>query len=595
MAAGGSVTLIVVLPEGTAGAGQDRPRTSRLAALGLALAALTGAVFVVGRSTAPIEDAAFGVATTSTTTVGTLPQPTTTTSIEVSQFRASDIAAGDRFSWIKAATLGRFWPVDLVHHKDRVYLFGSRDIWGQVGATIGLSGWVTSDGFDWKDLGEVTGGDHMVFRVVSTGDELVALGARVANGAPVIWRSADGSSWSPAELPVDQEILDGSLFRLGDAVEFEGRLLLSGTAHPDPFWKIQRSLPGSRVGEDPRMIDVAFRRDEATGGIVDVFGPLGLYAFTSPLEELGFGDPAEDQLFEPQADSRQFIWSWSDDDGWAAVPSDLGSTVVDEIWLRPDGTLVALGPGDRQTTTSMSEDGRLWTRMPRSMHSWLFQIDAKTVWGDALVGAGVGEDLFLTRNGIDWERVGTGQLLPDAIGWELGPVAAGEAGLVTVARALAPNQGPHFTPVVIEKDGSSLTVDIQAAMVHVETSAGDRWDVPLWSAPSTGLVSVDFVGGTAGFTNPASGETVVEVDFATLRRAEATAISFERSAERVLLFTTDGIEWSVQGLTDVIGPEHGPDEIVVLADRVIVITSPSHFRWGLGEPPQPAIRVGMIP
>lgn len=576
----------MVLPEGTQSSSSEKSRKPRLAGVGAAVAVLLVGLFALGQLTGPSEDGLAAEEST-TTSEATILSPTTTTTIDAETFSVNEITTGDRFSWFKSPSVGSFWPLGLVSHDGLIYLFGSEETPERSRAGLGLSAWSSEDGIGWNRLGDIISQDHAVFEVVSTGSDLVALTVRVDDGAPVVWTSPDGSQWTPSELPVDPEFLGSATFRLNDAVSFRGELIVVGSVHPSSFERVTRALPEELVGDDPFSVRLGFDMSP-DGGVVNVYGPLGIHAFSIGLEELGLGDLTESDLFGQQSQARQFLWSSSDGVSWDV--DELESSLVRKLWLRPDDVLVAYGPGDRESTVLLSEDGDTWEQQPRYS---LSLIPAQTVWDGALVG-GQGEHIVTTRDGLDWEPLGTGVLLPDAINWELDPVAGGEAGLAVVASALEANVAPTFSPVIIEKDGSTLTVDLESPVLRLDHSDAGTITIPLWTGEPSDLLDVDLLAEQVTFRRPGTDETLLTVDFATLARAESSAVSYDTDAERALLFTPNGSDWSVQSLTEEIGAASAVDAMVVLGDRVVMVTSPPRALQGNGEAPSPTIRVGMI-
>lgn len=565
---------------------------------------LFGALVALTQLTTPTGEAIAGDTTTTTTADEPLVAPTTTTTIDVESFSASDITTGARFSWIKSPGVGSLWPVDLVYHGDRVYLFGSEQVSQAHDAGLGLIGWVSDDAISWSRL-NVPGGtderatpervgliprDHAVFRVVGTDTDLVALTVDVGTGAPVVWSSKDGSDWEPSELPVEPGSLASSTFELNDAVVVDGQLFVAGVMFTDALDQVRRALPEDLVGEYRDAVELDFTLT-AAGGLVDVYGPLGLHGFSIWLDELGLDETTKMELFRTRPPTRQFVWSKTDAATWRATEVD--SSAAERLWARPDDVLVAYGPGRRQSAIAMSRNGTDWEIHARSSRAWIYRIGALGEWGDYLVGGGLGEDLFVTRNGLDWEFAGTGELLPDAINWTLQPAAGGSGGLAVVANALSANPEPAYTPVIIEKDNSTLTLDLQEPTLRLDHPDVERIIVPLWQTRTFDVVTVDFPDETITLNHPETGEPLVSFDFATIQRAAESAVDYDSSAQRALLFTTDGDEWTVQSLTEEIGANSAVDKMVVLEDRVVMVTFPPVAEPGT-EAPNITIRVGLI-
>jgi hypothetical protein len=577
----------MVLPEGTPPPERDRPRTPTVAVVGIALLALLAATFALGQATSPPEQVVVG--STSTTEIAQVVAPTTTTTIDIESFSADDIATGGRFFWIKAPPSGRLWPIDLVEHDGSVYLFGSQEITSS-GSRRGASMWISSNGVGWEPVGEVIPETNTVRNVVSTEWGLLALG-QSSLGAPTVWTSTDGRVFSASTLPSDDS-LPGTSFELNDAVVADGRLLVVGVQVPDRTSEVLAALPESLVGTDSESVRLGFDlRGDVDDGIVDIHGPLGLHAFSLRMGELGLDDDLEAVLVGPDPPVRQFIWSTENGVEWEV--DEVGASIVQRLWLRPNGDLVAYGEGGRGSTILTSEDGRNWEAHGRSSRAWIFEISAMAAWRGMLVGGGLGEDLFVTSDGLSWERLGTGELLPDSINWRMGPVGTGESGLVTVARALRANNPPVFTPVVIESGDATLTLDLEDARLLVDRPGYERLEVFLWTRNNLGHYEVDFLQETVTFVDPDSGDALATVGFATLEKAESSAFVVDQTSERALLFTPDADNWSVQSLSNVVAETHEVESIVLLEDRVLLLT---YDTAGLGAsiPPQVSIVIGQI-
>jgi len=549
--------------------------------------ALVAVTFALGQATSPPEEIVAG--STSTTEIAPVVEPTTTTTIDIETFSADDVATGDRFFWINAPPSGRVWPIDLIEHDGLVYLFGSEEVTTSRSGR-GAIAWISSDGVQWQRVGVVIPENSTVRKVVSTEWGLLALGQN-SLGAPMVWTSTDGKTFKSSSLPV-AETVPGTSFELNDAVVSDGRLLVVGVQVPDRTSEVLAALQESLVGTDADSVRLGFDlRGDVDEAIVNVHGPLGLHAFSLRMVELGLDDDLEAVLVGPDPPVRQFIWST--DDGVAWQVTEVGASIVQELWRRPNGDLVAYGDGGRESTILTSTDGRNWESHARSSRAWTFEISAMATWRETLIGGGLGEDLFVTSDGLSWERLGTGALLPDSINWRMGPVGTGEAGLAAMAQALRANNQPAFTPVVIEVGDATLTLDLEDARLLVDRPGYERLEVFLWTENNRGHFEVDFLQKAVTFIDPPSGDVLAKVGFTTLEKAESSAFIVDRSSERALLFTADAKAWSVQSLSSVVAEAHQVESIVVLEDRVLLLT---HDTAGLGAsiPPRVSIVIGQI-
>lgn len=578
----------VVLPEGTPAPERDRPRAPTVVAVGVAVLALLAATLALGQATSPPEEVVAD--STSTTEIAPVVEPTTTTTIDIETFSADDIATGERFFWVNAPPSGRLWPIDMIEHDGLVYLFGSQDVTTS-GSARGASAWVSADGVQWDQVGGVIPETNTVHRVVSTEWGLIALGEG-SDGTPRVWMSSDGRSFLASPLPFDRST-DGSRFEITDAEVSNGVLVVIGAQVPDHSSEVLDALPETMVASNQSSIRLEFEpaeRDE--NSIINVFAPMGLHAASLRMEELGFDQGVQSILVGPDAPPRQFMWSTRDGLTWQM--EDLGSSIVDELWHHPSGDLVAYGRRGQGSAVTISANDMTWRPQVRSSRKWWnYEIAALAAWNGSMVGGGQGEQLFVSSDGLSWQPLGTGELLPDSINWRMGPAGTGEAGLVAVARALRANNPPVFRPVVIESGDATLTVDLQDARLIVDRPGYEQLEVFLWTKNTLGHYEVDLAQEIVTFVDPPSRETLATVGFETLEKAESSAFAIDRSSERALLFTPDGNTWSVQSLSNVVSETHEVESIVVLDDRVLLLTYDSA---GLGAsiPPRVSVVIGQI-
>ena len=109
----------MVLPEGTPPI-PDRSNTPRLVGLVVTAALVLLSILALGQATTPTTNIASPVITLPDPIVA----PSTTTAASAESFSVADHAIGNGFSWM-SGPLERTYPVDLVNHAGRVFLFGS--------------------------------------------------------------------------------------------------------------------------------------------------------------------------------------------------------------------------------------------------------------------------------------------------------------------------------------------------------------------------------------------------------------------------------------------------------------------------------------
>lgn len=295
-------------------------------------------------------------------------------------------------------------------------------------------------------------------------------------------------------------------------------------------------------------------------------------------------------LIGPDPPIRQYLWSLSQKTGWTSI--DLASSVVDELWVNPEGLLIAYGSDSRGSTISTSLDGTHWLTQGRSSPAWIFEIEAETAWRGSLIGSGLGGDLFASYDGVIWEKIGTGEMLPDEIGWNLGPVASGPAGLATVAGYLDSGGAARFEPVTIEIGEVGLTLDLATGRLRLAKPGYEPLEVLLGVTGAEDSYTIDFTTSTVTFTDPGTGDQLITIGFSTLEEAMGNALAVDAVTERALLFTPDGSSWSVQDLTNLVADDNEIAELAILHDRLLMLT---RERVVAGTtPPRVTIFVGQI-
>ena len=567
----------MVLPEGGPSSKTSRPTTPKLAGLAAAVAVLAGAVFALGQATAPPEDLAAAASTT--TTIELLIRPTTTTTFDLENFTVAEIATGDRLSWIRSPAIGDVWPIDLVEHDDRLYLFTSTDSATPRSRFNDVQVWASDDAIAWHRVGAVGGPAHIVRKVESVGERLVALGRRVDDGSPVVWFSDDGAVWTATDLPtVASEHQVATATWLTGAAELDGRLVITGTVDTDLELTLRQYIPAEIIGH-PKQHSIGFGLDQGPDGrVIRVYGPLGLVGYSASLDELGIDDETANTLFHRSQSSSGRIWV-SDDKGASWALSELDSGWVGSMWPASDSSLVASVWNQSGPTLSRTEDGITWVPLDTSS-------DAQVVatWNGLLIGISGNVHVVRSSNGQNWNFLGTGELLPDQLSWNLSPLAAGPGGLAVVASHWDPGEARDPASVIVQKDGHTLTLDYAAGVATV-IGSGQAVTIPMWSATESDLATVDFVDEQVTFHDPETGDGMVSFDFATLEKAEAASFGRPGSVDHALLVTRQS-GWAVLDLAEEIGDDQRVMLMHVFGDRLVLVTHPLDFsgRVGLSLP-----------
>lgn len=547
---------------------------------------LVAAVVVFSQLTAPPEEiAAPNTSTTSsTTTTEVFEAPTTT--IDLEGFSIAHIARGTPFRWTRAARIGAFWPVDLVEHEGEVYLFGSTDRGYAWAAEGGLEAWTSPNGISWDYLGEVIDPSFRIHRVASTDSGLVALGSRIADEAPHVLLSLNGVDWMASELPTNAKFDENHVSSLLEIIEVNGRMMVFGRAYRDPLSTLVDHLPDAVIGKG--ILPHGWTTSNTAEGVeVHLYAPLGLIGFSADLADLGIDDPSE--LLGHSQTERTFVWSSTDRRSWQL--DTIEGVYIYDVWSVDPSELIALSWSSHGQAVLTSSNGIAWRE---SDHEALSAGTVMTVWNGSLVGQTGTPGLYRSIDGVEWETMGIDDFLPIQLNWQLYPIEAGEAGLAVVASRDRGSEASEQLPVVISKDEYVLAVDLSRGNITINRPDGRSFEIALWQDRPSPHTSVDFVTEMVTFNDPDTGEPLLSVDFATLERAEVASYSYRSDVDRALLLTRDGEEWNIQDLDRVVRDSSLIERMVVLEDRVIMITYQAPMFGRSQEPPELAIVVGEI-
>lgn len=550
--------------------------------MGIALLALLTAALVLGRATTPPEQIAEG--STSTTEIAPIVPPTTTTTVDARTFSVRDIVTGKNLIWFRAPPIEPRWPIEMLEHEGSVYLFTTS--MPPEGSTSGggLEGMVSTDGISWRSLGEVIDVEYVINGVDSTEGGLVATGNHIETGTPHIWTAVDAGAWQISNLPGEASGEDLPAFaRPTVATMFDDRLVVLGNIQSDLLSLLEERLPESVAPADIARYGFEISEQDR---VLRIHGPLGLVGYSESLERLGIDQTTATWLLYTAQIEESLAWSSAN-----AVDWDLNSFhafYIDHVWHGPGERLFASGSGVFGPMVWSSIDGRTWERLGSSSVG-----QAQVIWRDRIIATTGDHHLLQSPDGLNWGYLDTGDLLPPELHWDVGPVAAGDAGLAVVATV---QREARETPmaVVVERDEGTLAIDPLTSTLTVSGADGSVLTVPLWSGEPSDAVHIDFIERQVTFTSPDSGEEILTVDFETLDRAESLIRATGLAGEGALLFTEDGEAWTVQALVDEIGPDMVVDRMVVLQDRMILLTHPVAVSVDDANPPQLTVRVGVV-
>lgn len=524
-----------------------------------------GVGFGVGRLTAPSAETEAASPSTTTTTI----------TIE---------AVGDTLDWSESADIGETWPVGLVEHGGTLYLFGTPDVpFGpEMPEGSGLDAWEAEDDGGWEPLGSVISSPALVQEVVSTPQGLIAMGTG-ADGGPVVWMSPDARDWTASPLPSDGTSEPGTQTNLSAAGANDDVVVVFGSTFFNPDDLIAEAL-----GADFDEYGIGYG---GPAGPFTVYGPLGIPVFSATAEELGIDEQQLELAFSEQGPEQVMAWSTSDGVNW--VTSELGLDHVMSASTNEDGELVALGYGRFGMEAWTSTDGVEWTSQGP-----VGEVDSLTAWNDGFIGVeyfGPSAEIVYSEDGEHWEPLGAEQLLPEELSWSYWPLAAGGAGIATVAHGydeFMEFEGPE--PMVLERDGYTLTIDQERGSIVVADGETTVIRLSMGSERVPDEVVVDLDAETMTFLDPESGEALMTFTFEELEEAEQA--SFEGMDRQVFLFSPDGSVWSVQDLADFAGSKGSIDAMFVTDDRVVALVASDRESFA-GPPEVPHVKIwtGLVP
>ena len=535
-------------------------RGIRLPVVALGLIAILTVFWLTGRG-GPSDTEAVAVTTTTTTT------PTSTSEVD----SAPILRVGEPLRWQPAGSIEDAWPLSIVDHLGMLYLFTTEGFdFGSPGGN-GLDAWVSEDGSTWEPRGRVIPSPHLVQSVISTSRGLMAVGTNGGDGSPRVWMSSNARAWSEAELPSDgPDAPAGSRTYFQTAWAGDELLLVFGGTYVDIQQIIIDALP-----EAFRPAVNAYRYGMGWGGNplqVTIQGPLGILVFSATAEELGLTEDQIDLLEGQWIETPVTVWSSSDGETWAN--SEMEASSVSAVTPDPNGGLMMVGYGTGGgPATWTSSNGIEWERQIS-----IGMPDIIAPWNGGLIGtrySGSNPDLVHSEDGEEWESFGVDQLLSNDLSWYFDQPSAGGTGAAIVAHGYdSSDQGFRSESVVLEKEGYALTREDLSSTLVLERDDSVVLELSLSSEQVEEGVTVDFETQTITFLDPQTNQTLVTFTFEEVEQAEMAAYggSPGTTERQILLFTQDGMEWSVQEMGRIVGEDHVIGTLLVTESGVITAT-----------------------
>jgi hypothetical protein len=495
--------------------------------------------------------------------------------------------SGPSLEWVPAddAVLDVNRVISVVHFRGRYLAFGGEP--GPVGNPRGLRAYASSDGSAWTDLGVVIAGPVVVSSVASSGDRLVALGGVVKGDmrayrfgfpptSPAVWVSSDGTSWQRHDLPIpaeSEEVARSALVHAGairgaQAIVVARRLgnleqiLLE--AVPAPY-RALLDEPGFSVGMEGPPYSFQIR------------GPFGIVVFSATVEELGI-DPQVMAEFVTGLPPAPYVWTTSKLGTWEAADADpFGArSWVNQILVGPDEVFFATGYAAPGAALWRSEDGANW-----ELRSLRLTPSPVATFSDRLIStqAGYGRaSIAASVDGKDWTEITPEGLFTSPGGiWYFASLSAGGYGIAALAtfeREDEMQQGRRNPPLVIQKDGVTITYDEMSGTVTVVSDGESILEFDTeYSETLPDQVVIDLEAGTIQFADPGSEEVRVTLGFDEIFEAETEryrAFSPPGEQHSAIVFSPDGSEWSIQDVDEIFGNDLGEvTQLFVLDDFVL--------------------------
>jgi hypothetical protein len=485
--------------------------------------------------------------------------------------------------------VGVMEPVAVVEHDGNLVLLG-KAAWD----ADSLLAWVSGDGgITWEAAGTVIA--DSVGEVVSTPQGLIAFGIDRPEGAPRIWRSQDGLRWSPTDLPAVGHDGPGWYTWFTAAAATDDLLVVFGKASFDA-WRVIADAVRSHLGleEGEPLHGLHW---EGPPLVAHIQQPPGIAVFSATAADLGL--TAEEEAFILGSGSLPpvtAVWA-SRDGGTSWEVTEVEASSIYDAWPTPAGDVMALvSHGDffGSPEVWVSADGIEWERRSLPIAYPVSPWDGGLI---SVVHLGGRPDIVHSSEG---ERVsfGISRLFPEGpYEWHFTATAVGPAGLVTVAHGWSGSSGAAGPErVSLEKDGYVLTLDDSMGLAVLSTGDTEVLRIPLWEDRVAEEVVADLGARTMTFLHPVTGEPLVTFTFDELDEASSAMWPHDEDIFRqVMLFSTDGVVWSLEELPEADG-RHGAVSILhVASDRVIAVVTRYPVRAPGYRAPSVDVWLALIP
>jgi hypothetical protein len=562
------VSKAVVLPDG-APSQRDKQSTGRRALFAVAAVALAIGALTLGALTSPDSEA---VAETSTTTTTTIPLDRP---VDYDNFTVDQIATGEQFQWSQVAEVPGGWTSSLVSQLGFLYMFtSSRTLTN--GEPAGLRAYRSFDAANWKDLGEVVSGNGYFENVAATAFGLMAVSTDASDGSIAVWRSTDALNWEGTVIEQTNPGFGTSFFSQALGAS-DSLAVIAGAAYENGSPLLRERLEEYGIEFDPQSMNW----NVVTGGQearVVLYGPLGIPAVSIAASEIGLTDE-ELQVLQGRSLGYVDVRAWSSSDGvnWTS------GTIEDADWISsitpaPNGGLLVFGGDSAGNASWRTYDGVDFEKQPFGPHPEIAE-----PWRGEIAGVSYysNPEVMVSSDGETWSQLGLAEHFPRRIGWTWYPtaLATSDSGIaVTVAGnipAASQNQRER-TPPVLERDGVTLTVDLDQGVMNLDDGESERtW--PLWNRADVAEDMILDLGERTITFLDSSGNPQVTFTFDELESVEMAYWSSDARDDTVhaLAFSKDGNSWSIQDLDEVFGAQADVVNLAATPFSLVAVVRPS--------------------
>ncbi|MEX2134899.1 MAG: hypothetical protein WEB67_12210, partial [Acidimicrobiia bacterium] len=306
---------------------------------------------------------------------------------------------------------------------------------------------------------------------------------------------------------------------------------------------------------------------------VKVYGPLGLTVFSATPEDLGLTEAEGRALLGGVGPGATLAWASIDRLSW--IPVDLGVQHFVNVF-EAGGALVVGGYGGVGYETWSSPDGFEWEReVGGAGHEHV------TPWREGFVAVSQqspAPDIAFSEDRTTWQPLGVSGYLGDGFSWYFQTLAAGEGGLATVITGYDDTAfgAEDVEPVVIERDGYTLTVDGMGGGPVVLRSGEDvLLSLNTYSDQAYEEVVVDFRAKSVTFLHPDSLEPLVSFSFEEIERAEAEVLGGQvfMNEQQRFAFTADGLTWTFESVFEAFGENAFVNRLYVTDTQVVAVVA----------------------